>query len=223
MVDPGTMAAAASQGGGGGIGGAIGNIAGNVLGGKGARKAAKRQEQAAREARQMFQSGRGEIMDLLSPYSGAGAKAINPLLGALGVPGYEDNYENPLLAKTQALAMRDARQAMAATGRRGNTGAMMQSLMEASLNPAFQMQQARISGLQNLMGLGAQTGVAQGGLMGTYDQMIGDTILRRGEAQAARSAAPYMAASNIFNQQQGFNAAAGQGQSANPFAALFGG
>lgn len=193
-------------------------VASSVLGKKGAKKAANAQMQATQQGINTVSASRDSMNQLLSPYSNAGKEAINPLMGALGIGGQTDNYQNPLLAQIQDQTVQQMQNQAAATGR--NSPADMANVVaQGLLQPAYQMQQDRIGNLQNLFGAGSSIAGTQAGMDMTAAGNIAQLQAGQGQAAGQAAAAPYLAGQGMLNSVAGF---AGQG-GFNGMSGLFGG
>lgn len=179
------------------------SVVGNVLGGKGARKAAKRQIQGIEAGMNEIRGALGKATDYLDPYQSAGQSALNPLMGALGIGGQTDTYQNPLLQQIQEQTLQRMMNRASATGRNAPAD-MANTIAQGLLQPAYTMQQNRIGQLQGLAGIGLNAATNLGQFNMNAGSSIANLQTKRGEAQAMKSAAPYVAGANMANQLAGF-------------------
>lgn len=180
-----------------GLGAAL-SIGGNIAGAFGSRGAAKRKIQATNEAIGEVQGARDRSIGRLDPYESAGSESIESLLAALGIGGRVDNYQNPMLQQIQQQSMQQNLNRASATGRAG-TSDMADITAKSMLQPAYQMQQNRMAGLQNLFNAGSSIATNQGKMDMNSASSLADLLLGRGEAKAMKSAAPWLAAQGAFN------------------------
>ena len=218
------------------IGGA--QLGAGVLGAMGSRSAAKRQERAAKRAlalqRQMFATQQAN----LEPFRAGGVRAQNELMKLLGLGG--DAQAEGYGSLSRDFGMQDFQQdpgygfrmseglkalERSAAGRGGAaSGAAMKGITQYGQNLASQEyqnafnrymanRQARLSPLQNLMGMGAGAASGLSNAAGQFGQVGGQSYGDIGNAQAAGIMGPMNAlsqgigsAANIYNSGQLVNA-----------------
>lgn len=209
-----------------------------ILGAMGSRSAAKRQERAARRAlalqRQMFATQQAN----LEPFRASGVRAQNELMKLLGLGGDTQAEGYGSLARDFSMAdfeqdpgygfrLSEGLKALerSAAGRGGAaSGSAMKGITQYGQNLASQEyqnafnrymanRQARLSPLQNLMGVGAGAASGLSSAAGQFGQVGGQTYGDIGNAQAAGIMGPLNALSggiggaiNAYQSNQLINA-----------------
>lgn len=217
---------------------AIATAGAGLAGAFGSRSAAKKQERAAKRAlalqRQMFATQQAN----LEPFRASGVRAQNELMKLLGLGGDTQAEGYGSLARDfgmqdfqqdpgYAFRMSEGLKALerSAAGRGGAaSGAAMKGITQYGQNLASQEyqnafnrymanRQARLSPLQNLMGMGANAASGLSSAAGQFGQVGGQTYGDIGNAQAAGIMGPLNAlmggisgAANIYQRGQYINA-----------------
>lgn len=186
------------------------SLASGFMGSQASKDAARRQQQAAREAlalqREMFERQQAN----LEPFRASGLQAQNRLMSMLGLSndpqaeGYgslardfsmQDFEQDPGYAFRMSEGLKALERSAAGRGGAASGAAMKgitqygQNLASQEYQNAFNRymanRQARLSPLQNLMGMGANAAAGLSSAAGQFGQIAGQTYGDIGNAQAA--------------------------------------